>query len=86
MDIKLNDLAYIIYTSGTTGEPKGVMHEHRVFPNMALNSIEELNITTSTRFMQYSSTSFGVAPTEIFSNLIKGSALYIVSEAVKRDG
>lgn len=73
----LNDLAYIIYTSGSTGKPKGVMIEHKGLTNyiwwankMYLKNEEEA-------MALYSSISFDLTVTSIFTPLISGNKIVI---------
>ena len=67
------DMVYMIYTSGSTGKPKGVMIEHRGLVNytwwarkMYIRSDEEV-------FALYSSLSFDLTVTSIFTPLINGN-------------
>lgn len=73
----LNDLVYIIYTSGSTGKPKGVMIEHQGLTNyiwwakkMYLKNEEEA-------MALYSSISFDLTVTSIFTPLISGNKIVI---------
>lgn len=73
----LNDLVYIIYTSGSTGKPKGVMLEHQGLTNyiwwankMYLKDEDEV-------MALYSSISFDLTVTSIFTPLISGSKIVI---------
>ncbi|WP_160647979.1 non-ribosomal peptide synthetase [Chengkuizengella marina] len=70
-------LAYVIYTSGSTGNPKGVMVTHKALMNYAwwasqyyLNESQEI-------FAFYSSISFDLTVTSIFTPLISGNAIAI---------
>lgn len=73
----LNDLAYIIYTSGSTGKPKGVMLEHQGLTNyiwwankMYLKGEDEV-------MALYSSISFDLTVTSIFTPLVSGNKIVI---------
>jgi amino acid adenylation domain-containing protein len=81
-----NDLAYVIYTSGTTGKPKGVMVEHKAASN-TINSMfsvyDSTNVKKATAFTSYV---FDVSVSEIFSTLLQGIELHILSEEIKVDG
>ncbi|WP_291560027.1 MULTISPECIES: amino acid adenylation domain-containing protein [unclassified Clostridium] len=73
----LNDLVYIIYTSGSTGKPKGVMLEHQGLTNyiwwankMYLKGEDEV-------MALYSSISFDLTITSIFTPLISGNKIII---------
>lgn len=72
-----NELAYIIYTSGSTGKPKGVMIEHRGLVNyiwwakkMYLKDKKEV-------VALYSSISFDLTVTSIFTPLVSGNKIVI---------
>ncbi|WP_434306253.1 amino acid adenylation domain-containing protein [Clostridium botulinum] len=73
----LSDLVYIIYTSGSTGKPKGVMIEHQGLTNyiwwankMYLKDEDEVMAV-------YSSISFDLTVTSIFTPLISGNKIII---------
>lgn len=73
----LSDLVYIIYTSGSTGKPKGVMIEHQGLTNyiwwankMYLKNKEEA-------MALYSSISFDLTVTSIFTPLISSNKIVI---------
>ncbi|EKN43165.1 nonribosomal peptide synthetase subunit, partial [Clostridium botulinum CFSAN001627] len=73
----LSDLVYIIYTSGSTGKPKGVMIEHQGLTNyiwwankMYLKDEDEV-------MALYSSISFDLTVTSIFTPLISGNKIII---------
>jgi surfactin family lipopeptide synthetase A len=80
-----NDLAYVIYTSGTTGQPKGVCILHKSLCNMAFSQQENLSINETSRILQFSSIGFDASVWEIFSALVCGATLYIVSNKIKSD-
>ncbi|MGF7047826.1 surfactin family lipopeptide synthetase A [Paenibacillus sp. DS2015] len=76
-------LLYVIYTSGTTGKPKGVMLEHRNLVNLINFQIEKANIPFHQKVLQSTSMSFDVCYQEIFSTLLAGGELHIVSQEIK---
>jgi amino acid adenylation domain-containing protein len=71
------DPAYVIYTSGTTGQPKGVVIGHRSAVNYiswaARNYVENRQVN----FPLYSSFSFDMTVTSIFTPLITGNAVIL---------
>ncbi len=75
-----NDLAYIIYTSGTTGEPKGVMIEHKSLVNYIKWAAERYVKDEKVTFPLYTSISFDLTVTSIFTPLITGNKIVIYNE------
>lgn len=79
-DVSSSDLAYIIYTSGSTGTPKGVMISHGAL----LNYIEWAGHCYLTNgrgsFALYSSISFDLTVTSIFTPLTTGNSMFIYGE------
>ncbi len=67
-------LAYVIYTSGTTGEPKGVMIEHRSAVNYLCWAVETYVKGEPVNFPVYTSISFDLTVTSMFTPLITGNA------------
>ncbi|OEU67170.1 MAG: hypothetical protein BBJ57_13610 [Desulfobacterales bacterium PC51MH44] len=82
-----SDLAYVIYTSGSTGKPKGVMIEHKSVVNLVCGMKREvygkykgsLNIAMVTSYV------FDASVQQIFSALLQGHTLFIVSDDIKVD-
>ncbi|OAB26474.1 hypothetical protein PMSD_25135 [Paenibacillus macquariensis subsp. defensor] len=73
----LDNLAYVIYTSGSTGKPKGVMIEHKAllhYISWAKRQYVKLDIEI---FPLYSSLSFDLTVTSIFTPLISGGVIRI---------
>ncbi|MEW7293168.1 amino acid adenylation domain-containing protein [Aquimarina sp. 2304DJ70-9] len=75
-----DDLAYVIFTSGSTGTPKGVMIEHATLLNYiywaATYYVNEEELT----FPLYSSISFDLTVTSIFTPLITGNTIIVYKE------
>ncbi|MBU3166295.1 non-ribosomal peptide synthetase, partial [Clostridium estertheticum] len=74
---KGNNLAYIIYTSGTTGNPKGVMVTHGGLVNYIYWARKVYVKEEKTDFPLYSSVSFDLTVTSIYTPLISGNAVVI---------
>jgi amino acid adenylation domain-containing protein/non-ribosomal peptide synthase protein (TIGR01720 family) len=77
---KTNDsenLAYIIYTSGSTGKPKGVMIEHRGLVNYICWAKKTYLKGEDEVVALYSSISFDLTVTSIFTPLISGNTIAI---------
>lgn len=73
-----DSLAYVIYTSGSTGQPKGVMIEHRSVVNYmhwALNTY--IGKGRKGNFGLFTSLSFDLTVTSIFSPLLSGGTLTV---------
>lgn len=80
---KSSDLLYVVYTSGSTGQPKGVMLEHRNMANLIHFQYTKTGINFKERTMQFASMSFDVCSQEIFSALLTGGTLAILSDRDK---
>lgn len=74
---ELDDLAYIIYTSGSTGVPKGVMIEHRGLTNYIWWANRMYLKDENETMALYSSISFDLTITSIFTPLISGNKIVI---------
>jgi tyrocidine synthetase-3 len=75
-------LAYVIYTSGTTGKPKGVTIEHRAVVNYVWWAAKtyvhsEKDNPGTISFPLYSSISFDLTVTSIFTPLLTGNAIVV---------
>ncbi len=75
-----SDLAYIIYTSGTTGKPKGVMIEHRGIVNYTCWALDNYVKNEAFSFPLYTSISFDLTLTSIFTPLISGNRVVVYGE------
>ncbi|KUP39084.1 non-ribosomal peptide synthetase [Bacillus halotolerans] len=72
-----HDLAYMIYTSGSTGNPKGVLIEHQGLANYIWWAKEVYVRGEKTNFPLYSSISFDLTVTSIFTPLVTGNTIII---------
>ncbi|MCM3697948.1 amino acid adenylation domain-containing protein [Paenibacillus macerans] len=79
---KPEDLAYIIYTSGSTGKPKGVMVGHRGVINLQHFFQEKWGVDSADRMLQFASSSFDASVWEMFTILLGGGTLYLVSRDI----
>ncbi len=73
--------AYIIYTSGTTGMPKGVIIEHRGLVDYVWWAAATYVKNEKLNFPLYTSLSFDLTVTSIFTPLITGNAIIVYGEA-----
>ena len=71
------DLVYVIYTSGSTGKPKGVMIEHRGLVNYIWWAKQMYVRDESDSFAFYSSLSFDLTVTSVFTPLIGGNPIMV---------
>lgn len=71
------DIAYIIYTSGSTGTPKGVMVENQGLVNYICWAYKSYVKNKNQAFAFYSSLSFDLTVTSIFTPLIGGNPVII---------
>jgi len=79
-----NNSLYVIYTSGSTGRPKGVILEHRNLANLIRYQYRHTDIDFS-RVLQFTTISFDVSAQEIFSTLLAGGHLSLVSTETLTD-
>lgn len=76
----LNTLVYIIYTSGSTGKPKGVMIEHKGLTNYVWWASKIYLCDEGESMGLYSSISFDLTVTTIFTPLISGNRIIIYKD------
>ncbi len=81
-DVQPGDLVYLIYTSGSTGNPKGTMVEHQGAVNYISWAIRQYGNKNGTDlcFPLYSSISFDLTVTSIFTPLLSGNRIEIYPE------
>lgn len=72
--------AYVIYTSGSTGKPKGVVIEHGGLTNYIEAAAEAYKITSTDRALQFANFSFDFSAEQIYTCLIRGGALVLLTE------
>ena len=77
-----NDVVYIIYTSGSTGKPKGVEITYDTLCNYISNCIEKYGITEETIFGFFTSISFDLSITAIFTTLVVGGQIEFFKQKV----
>ncbi|MRN57063.1 non-ribosomal peptide synthetase [Paenibacillus monticola] len=76
----LSDTAYVIYTSGSTGQPKGAVIEHRGLVNYIWWAQATYLPDEDDVIALYSSLSFDLTVTSIFSPLVAGREVVIYAE------
>ncbi|MDW7617945.1 amino acid adenylation domain-containing protein, partial [Peribacillus simplex] len=82
---KSDDAAYVIYTSGTTGKAKGVMIQHSSLVNYCHSMIKKASITSDDETALLSSYAFDLGYTTVYTALISGITLHILSEDTYKD-
>lgn len=78
--LKSKNLAYVLYTSGSTGTPKGVMIEHRSLANYITWAAGNYVKNEKATFPLYTSISFDLTTTSIFTPLITGNKIMVYEE------
>ncbi|KAL8983821.1 MAG: hypothetical protein Q9205_002043 [Flavoplaca limonia] len=78
-----NDIAYVIFTSGSTGKPKGTMVSHSALTSSAIAHAPAMRLKPSSRVLQYSSFTFDVSVTEIFTTLMMGACICIPDDETR---
>lgn len=74
------DLIYIIYTSGSTGKPKGVMVPHKGVVNYVVWAAKSYVKEEKISFPLYTSISFDLTVTSLYTPLITGNSIVIYGE------
>ena len=80
-----DSLAYVTYTSGSTGRPKGILMTQRPLLNLLGWMLRTTHLPPSARTLQFASLSFDVSFQDIFSTLLSGGTLVLISEAQRQD-
>ncbi|KAH8599075.1 hypothetical protein B0O99DRAFT_504970 [Bisporella sp. PMI_857] len=83
--VKPTNAAFVVYTSGSTGKPKGCVLEHHSVSKSQLVNAKAMNITKSSRAVQFASYSFDASICEIFAPLVTGACVCVVSDNERLD-
>ena len=75
--------AYVVFTSGTTGKPKGSITEHRAFASQSAALAPAMQISASSRVLQYAAYSFDPYILETFTTLMEGGCVCIVKDEAR---
>ncbi len=84
--IKPHNLAYVIYTSGSTGKPKGVMIEHQAMLDHCYGLIKSATLNDCKSFALFAPLVFDAGHAIIFSSLLQGASLNVLSKEQITDG
>ncbi|MFI8566235.1 amino acid adenylation domain-containing protein [Rhodococcus sp. NPDC078407] len=74
--------AYMIYTSGSTGTPKGVLVTHAGLATFAADARPELGVTTTSRMLRFSSSSFDASLFEMIQAFSAGATMVVAPPTV----
>ncbi|KAM0283687.1 hypothetical protein ACHAO9_009615 [Fusarium lateritium] len=80
-----SDAIYVTFTSGTTGVPKGIVTEHSAFYAMAMANGKALQVSNTTRMLQFASYTFDVSNRDSLVTLMFGGCVCIPSETERLD-
>ncbi len=83
-DISPRDMAYVMYTSGSTGSPKGVWTMHRNIVKLAMEK-GPIAIHSTDRVLQWSNLVFDGSVYDIFSSLLNGAGLCLITKKAAAD-
>jgi amino acid adenylation domain-containing protein/non-ribosomal peptide synthase protein (TIGR01720 family) len=79
-------LAYLMYTSGSTGQPNGVALAHRGVVSLLTDFQRRQPIAPGDACSWWTSSSFDVSVSEIFSAWLAGGTLHVIPELARLDG
>ena len=77
---------YVIFTSGSTGMPKGVTISHKNLVNLICFEKEKSPILEKkSKILQFATMSFDVSYQEVFSALLSGNTLVLISDVDRKN-
>jgi amino acid adenylation domain-containing protein len=80
VQIHADNAVYVIYTSGSTGTPKGVVVRHRSLVNYLTWAVKAYSVEQGEGAAVFSSISFDLTVTSLFSPLLVGRAIELVRD------
>lgn len=72
--------AYLVFTSGSTGKPKAVVIDHRAICSSIRDHASPIGLTSESRALQFASYTFDISFGEIFTTLIRGGTVCVISD------
>jgi amino acid adenylation domain-containing protein len=75
-----DNMAYVIYTSGSTGRPKGVAGAHRQLLHYIEGIRERLDVTPGSSFVMHQTLAVDAPITYMYTALLTGGVLHLVSQ------
>ncbi|MBQ9141396.1 MAG: amino acid adenylation domain-containing protein [Lachnospiraceae bacterium] len=79
------DLCYVIFTSGSTGVPKGILLSHRTITNLVTWQQTNGVLDGSKHILSFTTAIFDVFTQEVFSTILTGKSLFLISEETKNN-
>lgn len=79
-------LAYVLYTSGSTGRPKGVAVEHRQITAYIKAIFQAYQLPPGAAYAMLQPLFVDSSQTVLFSPLVSGGSLHLISETVALEG
>jgi len=81
----VDSVVYVTFTSGSTGRPKGVLMTQRPLLNLLGWMFRHSTLPARARTLQFASLSFDVSFQDIFSTLLSGGTVVLITEDQRHD-
>jgi len=80
VDVRPENAAVVAFTSGSTGSPKGFVHDHNSVASGIVSNGPLIHLNNESRVFQFTSYTFDISITEIYSTLYHGGCVCIPSD------